>query len=156
MRYLPILLLLVTLSFIGHLSVSFANTVLFHEEEMIPQDILDLETIVEAKESYVGMIVTVEGVISLQGANTFMMKDDQYSLSIDCGPWWYHSIDLHEKERVRVTGKIGFRGPPWNPSSTLELDVCQIVRENGHLLTIRPDCTFTKPPPWAGPPWLRD
>lgn len=71
-----------------------------------------LEKLLSSPHLYVGRVVTLRGYISWIKGNEFCIEEEGYSLLLDRGPPWSHSIDVTEGELVMVTGQLGYKGPP--------------------------------------------
>ncbi len=150
MRKIPVLLMVLLVSML--LLISFQ--VIAGAEESPP------EVGIDNLDQSIGDVVTVKGTITWVNGNEFLLED---SIIIDCGPPWFHTIEIEDGVEVTVTGQVGYAGPPWAETDQLEIDACVII-QGDKTIEIR-GCDFDEPPAWAGgpfrhfnagPPWKQD
>ncbi len=111
-----------------------------------------ISDVLNSPEQFIGQNITVSGTIIYRiKGNDFLLQDKGNSLVVDCGPIWYHDVELEAGLAVEVQGQAGYAGPPWARSDDLEIDAC-LIRYNDTEVEIR-SCDFTQPPPWAGGPF---
>lgn len=164
MRKTSILLLV-----LASLLLVFAFQFMAGAEEDPPVEaaaVVGLGTLLDSPGDYIGEVVTVSGKLFWVRGNTFILEDGRDAILVDCGPPWFHEIQVDDGAAVKVTGQVGYAGPPWlrPEASQLELDAC-IIEYGGTKILVR-DCDFDKPPAWAGgpfrhsrqvgPPWVRN
>lgn len=96
--------------------------------------------------AFIGRVVTITGAVGAYvDRNEFLFDDGTGQIVVDPGPPWFRQITLANGTRVTITGEIDRmrRGG-------VDLDACQIVTPT-ETIQIR-DCSFSRPPPWAGGP----
>ena len=151
MRKTSILLLV-----LASLLLVFAFQFMAGAEEDPPVEaaaVVRLGTLLDSPGDYIGEVVTVSGKLFWVRGNTFILEDDSDAILVDCGPPWYDEIQVDHGAAVKVTGQVGYAGPPWLRSKTsqLELDAC-IIEYGGTKILVR-DCDFDQSPAWAGGPF---
>jgi len=151
MRKTSILLLV-----LASLLLVFAFQFMAGAEENSPVEaaaVVGLGTLLDSADRHIGEVVTVSGTLSQVKGNTFILEDGRDAILVDCGPPWFHEIQIDDGKEIEVKGQVSYAGPPWLQSETsqLELDAC-IIKYGDTEILVR-DCDFDQPPAWAGGPF---
>lgn len=81
--------------------------------------------------------ISISGEVASVFGNKFVLRDQSGEILVDTGPRWFRERSFAEGERLTVVGEL----------DEDEFEAQRITREDGTVLTIRPD---RGPPPWAG------